>query len=446
MTFFGTLSSLVVSSAVLAEGFPSRTQTLSVQTFLQRLSSKFPVDSLASPTGLLSHHSERRPGWGRDYGPVEMNLPKEMAKDPFGPDDTTPPPIAQPPGQVVQPTATPTSAPDTRNTSRVVKNPKREHEISPSDQTEKVKRGATDTAKIVDPGVGTMPESFPGSRCEEVCAQCEIMAAQIAQGECQCHANCLVGSIGGKCMRDRAGWTDNKDTHPYEEWNGFCSATEKGDFNCTQCLSEDFMGQLTNCTNAGSGETMCLHKLRNKVIMNVGGKAFCTNTNIAASCQEFPKVPDHKGDGMKWICFDTLRRCHIEAKRLIDPDAVVYDHQTHSVWGQMDREPMIMTHPDNPHAPAGAGSQATTAPPTGTTLLWLSPPKQYIKWDQVGWDGNHDEHTWDKTTTPPPPGHYPQGYTLEKTPDEEVRKIPYETTDDDVDSITYPSIQSERRS
>lgn len=296
-----------------------------------------PVSTFMAPTGLLSHRGDRRPGWGRDYGP-DLGLPKHVVANPFG-DDTTPPPLSQPVAEQMEPTATPTAAPQFNHT-RTVHNPDKEPELSATDQTEKAKHAATGMADAINPYDG-MPDAFPGSNCEDVCAACEITKVQLKAG-CQCSAKCIVGSIGGKCGADRSGWSDNRHTEPYAEWTGTCSNQNKFEFECSSCLSQDFKYEMGNCTNAGSDEAMCLHKLQQELAMNTGGRTFCFYKDLP-SCQEFPKIPkpDDKDD-TKWYCFENMRSCQIErAKMSLGEDERVWDYQTKSVWKQIMEQPGI---------------------------------------------------------------------------------------------------------
>lgn len=284
------------------------------------------------PKELLHLKSNRRPGWGRDYGP-DMKLPKHVSADPFGNGDaTTPPPMNKPLADQLEPTSAPTVAPEFNHTA-VPESPPKEPELSPSDHKEKVKHQATKGADLVAPTNG-MPTSFSGSSCKEICATCEITRSQL-RDPCTCWADCMIGSIGGKCSADRAGWSDNHDTRPYAEWTGFCSTTNTGDFACSDCLSQDFKYELGNCTTADSGEAMCLHKLREDLALGLAGRAFCTTKDLP-SCQEFPQVPKPDDDSdLKWLCFDSRRRCLTEKARMTQGEDRVYDHPTKSVWRQI---------------------------------------------------------------------------------------------------------------
>lgn len=334
MPFFDMVAASWVSLAFLCEGiagtqeiFTSRAGAFAdMQHFHEALP---PVSSFMAPVGLLGHRSDRRPGWGRDYGP-DLGLPKHVSANPFGADATTPPPIQQPLANQLEPTATPTVGP-AFNQSRVPGPPKKEPELSPSDQKEKAKHQATKLAGAVSPNT-EMPESIPGKSCEDVCAACEIAKAQLKSG-CYCSATCVVGPIGGKCGSDRAGWSDNIDSKPYQEWTATCGySSGAGDFECASCLSQDFKYEMGNCTMAGTEEAKCLHKLREDLALNTAGRTFCFYKSLP-NCQEFPKAPKpNDEEDVKWYCFDTLRTCRMEKARMSSYDEQTYDYQTKSVW------------------------------------------------------------------------------------------------------------------
>eukprot|EP00747_Dinoflagellata_sp_TGD_P162388 gnl/TRDRNA2_/TRDRNA2_179923_c0_seq1.p1 gnl/TRDRNA2_/TRDRNA2_179923_c0~~gnl/TRDRNA2_/TRDRNA2_179923_c0_seq1.p1 ORF type:complete len:383 (-),score=76.04 gnl/TRDRNA2_/TRDRNA2_179923_c0_seq1:135-1283(-) len=269
---------------------------------------------------LMGSNRHRRPTWGRDFGPIDemkgsgglKEEPKYQGRETQEHADLDPgDPFSKPLAETLLPKE---ETDDVQVTEPVYEMeepndaPEAEEHYSETDsmdQAEAVEGAVADNLVSSDGGLPD-PESFTGISCEESCTKCYLTVLEVGSSTCECFANCKKGIDATICDVFSAGWKDNAQSIPNEEWIGSCNA---GDRNCKkECIKKETMEKAEACRKGNYAKACLVDMLENyePPPKSPSDRVMFCATKHMPTCEKLTEHPPNYKDGKGpdgWKCF-----------------------------------------------------------------------------------------------------------------------------------------------